>query len=117
MSAEEVVRAFEQVVPTGVEYIISDQGTHCMAKGFGQLAKRAGFVHVPIGRHRPESNGIAERCVQTLNQWLRDKMWSSDAELGVLLEAFRLHYNERPNQGLGIPGLSPNEFAGCIWLF
>jgi hypothetical protein len=37
-----------------------------MAKVFQQLAARAGFVHVPIAHHRPESNGIAERCVRTL---------------------------------------------------
>lgn len=117
VSAEEGMRAFKRVVPNGVECVISDQGTHFMAKVFGQLAKRAGFVHVPIARHRPQRNGIAERCVRTLKEWLRDKTWSSDAELGVLLEAFRLHYNERPHQGLEIPGLSPNEFARRIWLF
>ena len=117
VSAEEVMTSFERVVPGGVEFVISDQGTHFMAKVFGQLAKRTQFVHVPIARHRPESNGIAERCVRTLKEWLRDKTWSSDAELGMLLEAFRLHYNDRPHQGLGIPGLSPNEFARRIWLF
>ena len=114
VSAEEVMTSFEQVVPNGVEFVISDQGTHFMAKVFQQLAKRIQFVHVPIARHRPESNGIAERCVRTLKEWLRDKMWSSDAELGVLLEAFRLHYNDRPHQGLGIPGLSPDESAHRI---
>ena len=116
VSAEEVMRAFERVVPNRVEFVISDQGTHFMAKMFGQLAERSGFVHVPIARHRPQSNGIAERCVRTLKEWLRNKMWSSDAELGILLEAFRLDYNERPHQGLGIPSLSPNEFARRIWL-
>jgi hypothetical protein len=28
----------------------------------------------------------------------------------------RKSYNDRPHQGLGIPGLSPNEFADRIWL-
>lgn len=111
------MQAFERVVPNGVEFVISDQGTHVMAKVFGQLAQRAEFVHVPIARHRPESNGIAERCVRTLKEWLQDNVWSSDAALAVLLEAFRLHYNERPHQGLSIPGLSPNALARRIWLF
>ena len=116
VSAEEVVKAFKRILPQDVEFVVSDQGTHVMAKAFQQLATRTQFVHVPVARHRPESNGIAERCVRTLKEWLQDKIWSSDAELGVLLEAFRLHYNERSHQGLGIPGLSPNEFAQHIWL-
>ena len=117
VSAEEVVQAFERVVPGGVEFVISDQGTHFMATKFEQLAKRAGFVHVPIARHRPQSNGIAERCVRTRKEWLRNKTWTSDKELGMLLEAFRLYYNECPHQGLALSGLSPNEFARRIWLF
>jgi hypothetical protein len=27
-----------------------------------------------------------------------------------------VEYNNRPHQGLGLPGLSPNEFANRIWL-
>jgi len=27
-----------------------------------------------------------------------------------------LEYNDRPHQGLPIPGLSPNEYAKRIWL-
>jgi transposase InsO family protein len=87
-----------------------------MAKVFQQFAARAGFVHVPIAHHRPESNGIAERCVRTLKAWLRQHAWTSDAELLTLLDQFVMHYNERPHQGLAIPGLSPNEFAKRVWL-
>lgn len=117
VSAEEVIDRLEHLLPTDVEFVISDQGTHFMAAKFQELAKRCGFVHVPIARHRPESNGIAERCVRTLKAWLADKLWSSDAELRNLLAAFCHHYNDRPHQGLSIPGLSPNEFAHRIWLF
>jgi hypothetical protein len=61
-------------------------------------------------------NGIAQRFVRTLKQWLADKTWQSASELEALLQQFRAEYNERPHQGLGIPGLSPNEFADRIWL-
>ena len=74
-------------------------------------------MHVVIARHRPESNGIAERFVRTLKEWLADKTWVSEQELARLLEHFRADYNDRPHQGIAIPGLSPNEFADRIWLF
>jgi hypothetical protein len=54
--------------------------------------------------------------VRTLKQWLRDKIWANDEELAALIEQFIAEYNDRPHQGLPIPGLSPNEFANRIWL-
>jgi hypothetical protein len=38
------------------------------------------------------------------------------AALEALLEQFRVAYNDRPHQGLALPGLSPNEFAVRFWL-
>jgi transposase InsO family protein len=79
--------------------------------------QKIGGVAALIVRHRPQSNGIAERFVRSLKEWLRDKSWQDDQELAALLTQFRTEYNDRPHQGLAIPGLSPNEFANRIWLF
>ena len=87
-----------------------------LAQVFQQLAAEQQFIHVVIARHRPQSNGIAERFVRTLKEWLADKVWTSAQELTALLAQFRSEYNDRPHQGLGIPGLSPHEFAERIWL-
>ena len=62
------------------------------------------------------ANGIAERFVRTLKEWLATQSWKNDRELLALLTQFRSEYNDRPHQGLAIPGLSPNEFANRIWL-
>ncbi len=81
------------------------------------LMRSEEFIHVLIARHRPQSNGIAERFVRSLKEWLRDKSWQDDQELAALLDQFVAEYNDRPHQGLHIPGLSPNEFTNRIWLF
>jgi transposase InsO family protein len=81
-----------------------------------ELARSESFVHVVIARHRPQSNGIAERFVRTLKEWMAARSWTDDQELFKFLVDFRTEYNDRPHQGLAIPGLSPNEFSRRIWL-
>ncbi len=116
VTADMVVAALRALLPAELQFLISDRGVHFTAQVFQQLAAEQGFIHVVIARHRPQSNGIAERFVRTLKEWLADKVWTSDQELTALLERFRCDYNDRPHQGLGMPGLSPNEFAERIWL-
>jgi transposase InsO family protein len=116
VTADMVVTALRALLPDDLQFLITDRGVHFTAQVFQQLAAEQGFIHVVIARHRPQSNGIAERVVRTLKEWLADKVWASDQELAALVEQFRRDYNQRPHQGLGIPGLSPNEFAERIWL-
>jgi len=116
VTAEMVVEALRVLLPPELQFLISDRGTHFTAKVFQELARGKDFIHVLIARHRPQSNGIAERFVRTLKEWLRDKTWANDEELAALIEHFIAEYNDRPHQGLPIPGLSPNEFANRIWL-
>ena len=116
VTAAMVVEALRTLLPPDLQFLISDRGTHFTAQVFAQFAQEQAFIHVLIARHRPQSNGIAERFVRTLKAWLADKTWQSAAELEGLLQQFRAEYNDRPHQGVGIPGLSPNEFANRIWL-
>ena len=116
VTAQQVVEALDALLPAELKYLISDQGSHFRTRVFAQLAERKDFLWVPIARHRPQSNGIAERFVRTLKEWLADKAWQSSEELAQLLDEFLPGYNDRPHQGLPIPGLSPNEFARRIWL-
>lgn len=116
VTAEMVVAALRVLLPQELQFVISDRGVHFTAEVFQQLAKDANFVHVVIARHRPQSNGIAERFVRTIKEWLADKAWDSHQELSLLLDIFRPEYNDRPHQGLPCPGLSPNEFAKRIFV-
>lgn len=116
VSSEEVVVALCTLLPEELEFLISDQGTHFRSKALADLALEADFIHIPVYRHRPQSNGIAERFVLTLKNWLGSQSWNGAEVLTLLLLQFQPEYNDRPHQGLGIPGLSPNEFAKRIWL-
>jgi len=111
VTAEMIVEALRVLLPEELRFLITDRGIHFTAQVFKQLARDENFLHVVIARHRPQSNGIAERFVRTLKEWLATHPWKDDAELLELLEQFRLEFNDRPHQGLAIPGLSPNEFA------
>ena len=116
VTAEMVVQALAALLPPELQYLISDQGIHFRTATLAQLAKCRDFIWVPIARHRAQSNGIAERFVRTLKEWLADKEWQSSEELAILLAEFMPEYNARPHQGLPIPGLSPDEFAKRLWL-
>jgi transposase InsO family protein len=116
VTSEMIVEALRVLLPLELRFLITDRGTHFTAQTFKAFVRSESFIHVLIARHRPQSNGIAERFVRTLKEWLRDKSWEDDQELGVLLQQFLAEYNDRPHQGLPIPGLSPNEFANRIWL-
>jgi transposase InsO family protein len=116
VTAELIVEALCALLPPELLFLITDRGTHFTADAFKNLLRSEEFIHVLIARHRPQSNGIAERFVRSLKEWLRDKSWQNDPELALLLKQFLVEYNDRPHQGLPLPGLSPNEFARRIWL-
>jgi transposase InsO family protein len=116
LTAEAVIAALRVLLPDELQFLISDRGIHFTAQQFAALAQEEDFVHVLIARHRPQSNGIAERFVRTLKEWLAERAWGGTTALALLLEQFRAAYNDRPHQGLALPGLSPNEFAARLWL-
>ena len=111
VTAAQVVEALTVLLPNQLHYLIADAGVHFTADVMKELAHARGFVRVPLARHRPCSNGIAERFVLTLKQWLTDKTWQTAKQLRGLLNRFRKEYNARPHQGVELAGLSPDEYA------
>jgi transposase InsO family protein len=87
VTAELIVEALRSLLGADLQFLISERGSHFTAQVFAQFAREADFVHVLIAGHRPQSNGIAERFVRTLKEWLADKTWESAAELELLLVA------------------------------
>lgn len=117
ITATLVITALRALLPPDLQLLISDRGTHFTAHEFAAFADQHAFVHVLVARHRPESNGIAERFVRTLKEWLAAQVRTSADDLAPLLESFHAAYNGRPHQGLSIPGLSPAAFAQRLWLY
>ena len=116
VTAELIVETLRGLLPPELLFLITDRGTHFTAKAFVELMQQEEFIHVLIARHRPQSNGIAERFVRTLKEWLMTQAWCDEHELAAWLALFLAEYNDRPHQGLPLPGLSPNEYANRIWL-
>jgi len=108
VTAQMVVSALELLLPPELQYLIADRGVH-FGKLLESLAQNRGFTRVFLAPHRPQSNGIAERFVRTLKEWLLDKPWDTPEEFIALLSRFLLEYNDRPHQGRELKGLSPNE--------
>jgi transposase InsO family protein len=111
VTSEMVIAALRQLLPAELQFLISDNGPQFKAETFAELARTANFIHVRIAPHRPCTNGIAERFVQTLKDWLAQHTWSTPQELEPLLSEFLAFYNDRPHQGTELNGLSPNEYT------
>jgi transposase InsO family protein len=111
VTAELIVAAMRALCPPELQFVISDNGAQFIAEAFANFAQEVEFVHVRIAPHRPCTNGIAERMVRTVKEWLETHSWSNPADMEALLAEFITYYNDRPHQGAELDGLSPNEFA------
>jgi transposase InsO family protein len=111
VTAELVVEALAAILPRELKYLIADGAAMFSGEAMKTLASGRGFVRVPLAKHRPQSNGIAERFIGTLKAWLAGKDWECAEALARLLEEFLEYYNDRPHQGRELAGLSPNEYA------
>ena len=115
VTAEMVTEALSYLLPPELKYLISDGGVHFTSQQMKALEEGRGFVRVPLPRHRPKTNGIAERFIRTLKEWLETKVWNSAEQLKSFLLEFLREYNDRPHQGWELMGLSPNEYAARMW--
>jgi len=111
VTAAEIVTQLRQYWPPEIQFGISDNGAQFIADTFSQFARDMEFLHVRIAPQRPQTNGVAERFVRTLKEWLAWHTWQGPQELTALLAEFIVYYNDRPHQGAELAGLSPNEFA------
>ncbi|EFO90739.1 hypothetical protein CRE_08209 [Caenorhabditis remanei] len=88
------------------ETLVSDNGTQFVSKEFATMCQDAGIEHVRSPAFHPQSNGQAERFVDTLKRGLK-KLKGEGSVNNEILSQFLLHYRSTPSNALG--GLTPAE--------
>lgn len=88
------------------ETIVSDNGTQFTSHEFQSFCEQQGIHHIRTAPYHPQSNGLAERFVDTLKRTLR-KIRSGGETLEEALQTFLQVYRTTPTADLG--GKSPAE--------
>ncbi len=86
-----------------IKRLLTDNGSAYRSKLFAKTCQALGIRHTFTKPYRPQTNGKAERFIQTcLREWAYGRTWSNSAERTDWLPAFLTYYNaRRPHSALG----------------
>lgn len=86
-----------------IERLITDNGSAYRSRLFNKTCQALGIKHTYTRPYRPQTNGKAERFIQTcLREWAYGRVWASSDERTAWLPAFLSYYNaRRPHSALG----------------
>lgn len=83
-----------------IKAVMSDNGSAYVAHSYGAALTELGLRHLRIRPYRPQTNGKAERFIQTLaNEWAYERIYGSSAERATALPLFLERYNFRRPHG------------------
>ncbi len=87
-----------------VRELLTDNGSCYVARRFRQACKRHGLRHLRTKPYRPETNGKAERFIQTmLMGWAYKRAYRTSNQRTKALPKWLRYYNEqRPHRALGM---------------
>ena len=87
-----------------VKEILSDNGSCYVSRRFRQACKQHGLRHIRTKSYRPQTNGKAERFIQTmLTGWAYKRAYRTSNQRIKALPAWLRYYNEeRPHRALGM---------------
>lgn len=82
--------------------VLTDNGACYKSRRFARLCKRLGLRHLRTKPYSPQTNGKAERFIQTaLREWAYARSYDSSAHRAQHLPLWLHHYNwHRPHAGL-----------------
>jgi transposase InsO family protein len=86
-----------------IKRLLTDNGSAYRSKLFAKTCQALGIKHTFTRPYRPQTNGKAERFIQTcLREWAYGRTWNNSAERTAWLPAFLAYYNaRRPHSALG----------------
>ena len=86
-----------------IERLLTDNGSAYRSRLFNKTCEALGIKHTYTQPYRPQTNGKAERFIQTcLREWAYVRSYDSSAERAELLPSFLNYYNaRRPHSALG----------------
>jgi transposase InsO family protein len=87
-----------------VREILTDNGSCYVARRFRQACKRQSLRHIRTRPYRPQTNGKAERFIQTLLMgWAYKRAYRTSNQRAKALPKWLRYYNERrPHRALGM---------------
>ena len=95
--------AHYQALGVTIKRLITDNGPSYRSQLFARTCQALGIKHTFTRHYRPQTNGKAERFIQTcLREWAYGRVWANSAERTAWLPAFLAYYNaRRPHSALG----------------
>lgn len=86
-----------------IKRLLTDNGAAYRSRLFAKTCQALGIKHTFTRPYRPQTNGKAERFIQTcLREWAYGRIWRNSAERTAWLPAFLTYYNaRRPHSALG----------------
>jgi transposase InsO family protein len=97
-----------------IERVLTDNGSSYRSAAYGAAAAGLGVRHKRTRPFRPQTNGKAERLIQTLlREWAYGRAYVTNAERATALPVFVNFYNRRrPHTALG--GRSPLDAVNDV---
>ena len=86
-----------------IRRVLTDNGSAFRSKAFAQACQRLGLKHSFTRAYRPQTNGKAERFIQSaLREWAYGTVYNHSKDRAAMLDRWIHHYNwHRPHQGIG----------------
>ena len=75
---------------------VSDNGPQLVSKEMEQFLERNGILQVPVPKYKPNTNGLAERAVQSFKTAM-DKMSRANPDFSANLARWLLHHRNTPS--------------------
>jgi len=99
--------AYFRSLSVRVRRVLTDNGSAFRSTAFAKACRRLGLKHSFTRPYRPQTNGKAERFIQSaLREWAYGIPYHHSSERADMLDRWTHHYNwHRPHQGIG--GLAP----------